>query len=200
MSLAQKIRDHVAQLPDGAVFSSRDLPVSGTGSTIDVILHRLSLDGMVRKLGYGLFDKPMKSDLLGVLDPDLKDIISAYARKLSQSFVLDPLNSANLLGFTTQVPAKLVYLTNGKTHKISVLGVDVYFVHKSPKTLLGSNTKAGMLLQALRYSDNIQDDSIKRIARFLTKDDLDTLQSLKSHTYRKVAYYINRINEIATIH
>ncbi|WP_010301945.1 DUF6088 family protein [Candidatus Odyssella thessalonicensis] len=201
MSVARQIKGIISQLPLGSVFCANDFADLGTLGNIDVIFHRLSSQGSIRKIGYGLYDRPRKSPILGDLKPNIDQIISAYARKMGQLFVLDPLNAANVLGITTQVPSKLVYLTDGKTHHINVCGIDIYFIHKSPKAIAGASKPIGIILQALRYIGSTRDDkTLQKIAARLTIQDLNDLQEIKNKTFRNIGPQIDRIQEIATLH
>lgn len=201
MSVAKLIKDVISRLPSGSIFSSIDFIDLGAQGNIDVIFHRLYTDGYIRKIGYGLYDLPKKSPILGNLNPNISQVISAYSKKMNQIFVQDPLNAANTLGVTTQVPSKLVYLTDGKTHHINICGIDIYFVHKSPKTIAGATKPIGVVLQALRYLGTAADDkNLKKIALQLNKQDIDDLKDIKGKTFRNIAPQIDRITEIATFH
>lgn len=202
MSSTKALQTRIAGESPGWVFCANDFADLGQRGNIDVVLHRLAKKGVIRRLGYGLYDLPIKSPLLGDLTPDLKDIIDAYARRLGQSFVLDPLNAANLLGVSAQVPAKVTYLTDGKTHGITICGLTIHFVHAAPKKIAGATTPMGIVIQALRYfgTKDIPDKVLARIAKRLSKADLKLLQDLKNKTLRNLISPINRILDIATVH
>ena len=140
--------------------------------------------------------------MLGDLTPDVQDIINAYSRRMNQLFVLDPQNSANALGVTTQVPAKLTFLTNGKSHIINICGLDIYLIHTSPKKMVGAMTPLGIIIQALRYfsPEGPAEDIMRSIANRLSKEDINSLLGLKNKLMRNLIPQINRIVKIATIH
>lgn len=202
MSISKGLQKIIADKNHGWVFCANDFDSLGSKVNIDVILHRLSQKGFIRRLGYGLYDKPRKSNLLGDLSPDIQDIINTYARKMNQKFVLDPQNSANALGLTTQVPAKLIYLTDGKSHTITICGLDIHFIHTSPKKLAGAMTPVGVVIQALRCFSpkGPSEDIIKLLAKRLTPNDLDSLVGIRSIVMRNLAPQIDRIAQIATIY
>lgn len=125
MSVAQKVKGRIDGVAAGSIFSSIDFVDIATQNNVDVIFHRLASSGMIRKLGYGLYDKPRKSSILGDLIPDLDQVIKVYSKKLGQNFISDQVNAANMFGLSTQVPSKLTCLTNGKTHSITICGIDM---------------------------------------------------------------------------
>jgi hypothetical protein len=202
MSIAKALQDQIFASPTGWVFCANDFDDLGSRGNIDVVLHRLAKQGIIRRLGYGLYDNPQTSPLLGTLTPDIKDIMHAYSRRMGQTFVLDPLNAANALGLSTQVPAQLTYLTDGKTHTITICGIDIHFVHAAPKKIAGATTPVGLLIQALRYfgAKGTPDKLLTLMANHISKSDLKVLKDLKSRTLRNLAPQIDRILEIATVH
>ena len=59
--------------------------------------------------------------------------------------------AANALGLTTQVPGRVVYLTNGTTRSRRFGNTIIQFKRASPRRLAGAGTPSGLVLQALRY-------------------------------------------------
>jgi hypothetical protein len=202
MSVSQSLQNKIASSSKGWVFSANDFVDIGTDINVDTILHRMAKNGIIRRLGYGLYDNPKTSDLLGPLSPTIQDIINAYARKLGQTFVLDPLNAANALGVTTQVPSKLTYLTDGKSRVINVCALDIHFVHAAPKVIAGAKSPVGIFIQALRYfgSRGAPDAVLQQLAGRIKKSDLGTLNSVKNNSLRIISSQIDRMTKLATIH
>ncbi len=202
MSTSKTLQNKIVSAPQGWVFCANDFKNIGTDLNIDTILHRLAKKGGIRRLGYGLYDKPIISDLLGPLSPSIQNIMNAYARKLGQVFILDPLNAANALGVTTQVPAKLTYLTDGKSCVLNICGVEIYLVHAAPKIIAGAKSPVGIFIQALRYfgPKGAPNDVLKTFATNIKKSDIRALKSLKTNIMRNLAAQIDRIAELATIH
>jgi len=58
--------------------------------------------------------------------------------------------AANLLGLSTQVPAKITYRTDGPNHEVPI-GRSIHFKHARPKAIAGLEGKFALLVQALRY-------------------------------------------------
>lgn len=205
MSANKIIKDKINKMPKGSVFSAHDFYKdcdSTSKGNIDIILHRLSKSNDIRKLGYGLYDVPIVSSLLGPLAPKINDIIDAYARKLNQIFVLDPTSSAHILGLTTQVPSKLVYLTNGRSHVMKICNFDIHFIHSVPKNILGGQTYAGLIFQSLRYIsvNNLSDNHLNLIFSLVSKSDIDQLDQIKNYAPKNIQIQVDRIKNFATIH
>jgi predicted transcriptional regulator of viral defense system len=203
ITLSSTIKSQILLHQQGWVFSAHDLTnIDVDRGTVDVVLHRLAKQGVIRRLGYGLYDIPHKSSILGDLSPDIDTIISAYSRRMGQVFVLDPLNAANALGLTTQVPVQLTYLTDGKSHNLNICSMRIRLIHASPKIIRGADSSVGIFIQALRYfgAKGAPDQVIDRIARRLSPDDLFNLCYIKNKVMRNLSSQIDRIEKSATIH
>lgn len=202
MVISKQLKDQIVKQNPGAVFCANDFSDLGSRGNVDVTLHRLAHSGVIRRLGYGLYDKPRTSPLLGDLSPDLADIIKAYGRRTGQTLTLDPLGAANALSLTTQVPAKTTFLTDGKSHTLRICSIDIQLIHASPKKLAGAGRSVGLIIQALRYFGNriIPDDALQALSKRLTDKDVKALSSLKNKTLLSLAPHIDRILKYASVY
>jgi hypothetical protein len=200
--ISKLINKRISRLSAGFVFCANDFFDLGSRGAIDITLHRLAKTGKIRRLGYGLYDKPIKSNLLGDITPSISSILDAYSRRTGQSLTPDPLTAANALSITTQVPAQLIYLTNGKSHMLHICGQNIKLIHASPKKLAGAGTPAGLIIQALRYYGNkdASDRDLKALAKRLTNKDIRALQALRHTTLMQVVPKIDRVISYAKVH
>lgn len=195
MSIANKLKGKINKLDAGSVFCANDFSALGPRGNIDIILHRLAKDGAIRKLGYGLYDLPKMSDLLGALSPDVNQIIQAYMRRTGHTIVMDPLNAANSLNLTQQVPSQLVFMTNGTSCDLDVCGLHIKLIHAAPKKIAGADTRVGVIIQALQYfgRSGAPRNALKKISRMLQRKDISTLKSLRDKTMKYLAPQIDWI-------
>lgn len=202
MSIAHALIKKIAKLPAGSVFCANDFCDLGSRGAIDVTLHRLTRSNDIRKLGFGLYDKPRKSELLGNLTPDVADILKAYSRRTGQTITMDPLGAANALNLTTQVPSQLTFLTDGKSHTMQICGLSIKLVHTSPKKLAGAGTSVANVVQALRYygAQDMPDKDLKALLKRLSDKDIRALQSLRGSTLQQISRKIDRIVTHASVH
>ena len=80
-----------------------------------VVLHRLIDKGIIRKIGYGIYDFPIQHPRLGTLSANPDAIARAVAVRAGDTIQPGGAQLANQLGFDTQVPAKPSYITSGST-------------------------------------------------------------------------------------
>ncbi|GJM06946.1 MAG: hypothetical protein DHS20C10_06800 [marine bacterium B5-7] len=179
-SITDNILTYIQQRGNGAVFTPRDFIHLGSRSAIDTALCRLSQLGKVRRLSRGLYDLPRQHPLLGTLSPSLDDVATAIARDTGNHIQITGARALHLLGLTTQVPAKLVYLTSGPSRRIQIGQSTLQLKHATTKNLVGAGTVAGTVLQALRYlgKNQLNDALITQLQKQLTAQDKDSLQTL----------------------
>ena len=97
-------------------FSARDFADLGSRPTVDSALHRLERKGSIRRVIRGIYDRPQFSEVLSTeLSPDLDQVAQALARKFGWRIQPSGAVAQNLLRLSTQVPARAVYLSDGRT-------------------------------------------------------------------------------------
>ena len=151
-TVQDSILDRIRHYGRGKVFIPKDFLDLGSRAAADQSLSRLVQSGDIQRLGRGLYHYPQLNPRLGIaVGPDLDEIAAALARQTGSRVVPSGATAANQLGLSTQVPAKPVYLSNGRTRQVKVGGVTIQIRHAPPKELpIGSRTSA-MVFQALRY-------------------------------------------------
>ena len=102
----------------GAHSWPRTSSIANRGS-IDMALSALLRDKIIRRIRRGLYDVPkMNPALGGILSPDIDQTARTIARRYRWTIVPEGAWAANLLGLSTQVPARIVYLSDGPTQKV----------------------------------------------------------------------------------
>lgn len=59
--------------------------------------------------------------------------------------------AANLLGLSTQVPSKIIYLTDGPNNVVPIGRRSIQFKHARPKAMAEPEGKIALVVQALRH-------------------------------------------------
>lgn len=174
------ILDSLGKFPPGAVFHAQDFLSFAPRNTVDQILLRLARRGDIQKAYLGLYYIPIIHPTFGLIPPDPDQVARSYAKKFGYHIQVNPAKAANLLGLSNQVPAQIVYLTDGPTKSISAAGVTIHFQHVCSKKLKGSGTKSGLIVQALYYfgQNNITDPIIQKIQLLLSDQDRADIQDL----------------------
>lgn len=177
--VAQRLRNRIIGKGRGYVFTPSDFLDLGARTAVDQALSRLSAQGTIRRLSQGLYDYPKSSSSLGLLSPSLDAIAEALARKDNHVLQVSPARAANMLGLTTQVPAKTVYFTDGPSRTRRIGRQTIQMKHASRKRLAGAGQLSGAVFQALRYvgRDGVDDQIIDKLRNALSpKDRKDLLK------------------------
>ena len=117
----QKTVSRIKDIEPGAVFVSDEIDFTDK-SILRVYLSRLVEEGLIIRLGAGVFCKPRQSDYLKtIVTPDIDEIASAIAN--AERARIFPVGEYSLykLGLSTQVPAIAVYGTDGSARVIRLL-------------------------------------------------------------------------------
>jgi Family of unknown function (DUF6088) len=144
-----------------------------------------------------LYDMPkVSASLGGELSPDIDEAARALARRFCWKIIPDGPWAANLLGLSTQVPAKIVYLSDGPNKKIPIGRRVIHFKHARPQALSGGEGKPALVVQALRHLglDGVDDRTKLSLKRVLS--DAERRQLLKA-TRHGVEWIYEVAKEIA---
>ncbi|MCL5279434.1 MAG: type IV toxin-antitoxin system AbiEi family antitoxin domain-containing protein [Planctomycetes bacterium] len=158
----------------GQSVPASDFSDLGSPLAIRKALSRLVRQGAIRRVRRGLYELPRMGKLLNqpvVASPD--ELVHAWARKNGLRVVPSGAYAANLLGLSTQVPAKLVYYTNGRTRTLKLGPYTVQLLNRGPKTMDVRGQVAPLVLQALRYlgSNGVTPEVIGRLRSVLSPKD-----------------------------
>lgn len=144
-------------------------------------LERLVKSKEIRRVARGIYDLPYRSNLTGKeMSPDVEQVVKAIADRDGIKVHPTGAQAANLLGLSEQVPAKVVYLTNGRRKEIKIDDTKIIFKPVGHKDMNLSGSLLGLIVQALKYfgKENITEDIIKKIER-LIKENPDEKMSDK---------------------
>src|SRR5882724_6732695 len=94
----------------GQTYISKDFLDFGSRAAVDQALSRLVRKGDLRRLSRGIYDYPKNNPKLGDLTASPDAVAKSLAKKTNSHLQVSGAQAANLLGLSTQVPARIVYL------------------------------------------------------------------------------------------
>jgi hypothetical protein len=161
-SMENKIKNRIIERGSGWCFTPMHFADLGSDASIRKALSQLQKQSFIRRLAQGLYDYPKKHDLLGIIPPDVNEVAKAIAEK--DSILIQPAgaHAANLVGFSTQVPGRIIFLTEGASKKVKIGNQEISFKKTTRKNMLSAGTKEGLLIQAMK---NLGKEHIDKIAR-----------------------------------
>ncbi len=178
LSIAQRMLYRIRAKGRGWVFSARHFLDFGGRKAVDLALHRLAKQATIRRLGRGIYDYPKTSPVLGMLSPSIDAVAKEIAGKNNSNLKITGSQAANALGLTTQVPAKIVFLTDGPSRQVKIGSQTIQLKHTSPRAMATANQGSGLVIEALKYvgKDNIDKSVIETIERALSDFDKKELR------------------------
>ena len=80
--------------------------------------------------------------------------------------------AANILGLSEQVPAKVVFLTDGSSRTVKIGATTIQLRRTTPKNMVMGGRLSGLLVQALRElgKDHITPERIEHLKRTIPLD------------------------------
>ena len=151
-SVADKVLTRIQGKGQGWAFTAKDFLDMGSRASVDQALSGICKQGRIRRVCRGIYDLPRPGKLIdGPMPADFDQVAHAIARSTGTRIHPSGAVAANLLGLSEQVPAKIVYLTDGLTRTVKIGVRTIALKRVRPKELL-SDEKSGMVVQALRSS------------------------------------------------
>lgn len=168
-SVQSIIMDSLSTTIAGKILFPADFRGKGSQAAIKMALSRAVRSGQVQRLAQGIYFVPVIDPVLGELTPSPEAVAEQLAER--EKVRIRPAGAFALhkLGLTTQVPTRLVYLTDGHPRKIKIGKAMVEFKATTPKKMALSGEISGLLILALEglELDKIDPGTEKRIIHLL---------------------------------
>ncbi len=149
--IEQSILSRIYGRGRGWAFTKTDFIVQFGEVNIHQALSTLTKAGTIRRVCRGVYDYPRYSELLGqTLSPDIDQVAQALARKFNWRIQPSGDAALNLLGLSTQMPGKWVYLSDGPTREYAIGAHTLAFRKSALKDAGFKNRESGLVVQALK--------------------------------------------------
>ena len=174
-SIEKQILESIKKCGRGKLVFSSDFVRFGEQKSISKALERMTDEGTLLRISRGVYYYPKidKKLGLGILYPTLETIAEGIAKRDKARIVPTGLYALNRLGFSTQIPMNIQYLTNGSNRKLTLYNdATIEFKHTAPKNLAFNSQLAMLLTFAFKSlgKDNITDDVLSHTKELLAKD------------------------------
>lgn len=175
----------------GKMFFIEQFQKLAENTAIRKALQRLTESGKIVRVAQGIYVIPRVSELVGTLIPRAEEVIKVIAKKDRARIIPTGVTALNLLGLSTQVPMKLVYLTDGAPRTIKIGKQTVKLIKASPKNLSCKGEISSLIIQALKTigKDKLTTVEIEKIFAHLQNEK----QSNIAHDMKLAPYWIHQI-------
>ena len=168
-SIDKKVINRIYGHRKGWVFTPTHFSELGSRDAVASALKRYRQSGLIRQLARGLYDYPRTDSELGMLTPSPDAVARALAGRDAVRLQPSGAYAANLLGLSTQIPMKIVYLTDGRSRTVQIGKKQIILKRTTPRNMATAGRISGLVIQALRHmgQKHVDEDVIARLDRRL---------------------------------
>ena len=179
----------------GWVFTPNHFKDLGSRDAVASALKRHKQSGLIRQLARGVYDYPKIDPELGLLEPSTDDIAQALAGRDATRLQPSGAYAANLLGLSTQVPTKIVYLTDGRPRTVQIGKRQITLNQTTPRNMATAGKISGLVIQALRHlgSRDVDAATIEAVKKRLSASDRKRLLADIRHAPAWIADIIRKV-------
>jgi len=162
---SQQILRRIKAKGRGWAFTPHDFADLGDPRAIGMALTRLTRSGKIRRINHGLYDVPHSHPILGQVGAATDSVIDAIGRKRNLRLLPSAATAANQLGLSTQVPARLVYHTDGAPTRVMLGNLQIDLRRNTGRMLALAGRSSGLVAQALRDvgKDHVNAGHLQRV-------------------------------------
>lgn len=157
----------------GSVWTPIHFSDLGERPAVAKALSRLVESERIERIGRGLYHYPQTHPILGRIAPSIDAIANALKGRDQVRLQPSGAYAANLLHLSEQVPARIVFLTDGPARKVEVGKLSIEFKQVAPRRVAAWDRATGLVIEALRElgAERITDGKIQRLSGTLNAKD-----------------------------
>ncbi|MCW0483146.1 DUF6088 family protein [Gaoshiqia sediminis] len=162
----------------GNVLFASDFKSLGSGDAVRQVLSRLCRENLIIRLSNGIYLYPKISKYVGIVYPSVEEIAKAIARKEKARLIPTGVFALNKLGLSTQVPMKVVFLTDGAPRIIKVgKRATIRFKKTVAKYLSFKGSISTLVIFALKEigKGNVTEPELKKISEALAYEATENI-------------------------
>jgi hypothetical protein len=184
---------------DGYAFSSIDFIGDFSRDSIDKALSTLVKKNKIRRVARGIYDYPEYSDFLKQeLSPNIEEVAKALARKFNWRIEISGESALNIMGLSTQVVGRYVYLSDGTNRTYNIKGTTLEFKKASLKNMGFKHDESKLIVQALKAlgKEHITKDVIEKIRKYI---EPKMYSNIRNDTQTTVIWIYDTIKQICRV-
>ena len=181
------------------VFTINDIIDLGSYDNLRKILERMTKSGILRRLIRGVYEIPKYNKTFNTIaPPSIDEIAKALARNFNWDIYPSGNYALNILGVSTQIPSKYIYISSGPNRKYEYEGNIIVFKHATLKETNSFSYITNIVIQAFKElgKDNITDDIIKLICQKFSSDEIKLICEEAKKTTIWIYQNILRLKEV----
>ena len=171
-SIEIQILEKIKKARGGSLFFVDNFASVAAAKSVNKALERLVKSGEFQRVASGIYVRPLKDKVLGIVLPGIDEIAVAIARRDKARIVPTGSYALYKLGLTNQVPLNVVYYTDASSRKIRIGKQTITFKKASSKNVSAIGDISKLAIQALRTigKDNATEEELIRIRELLKQE------------------------------
>ena len=176
-STHQQVLNTILQLEQGTIFFPEQFDSASSSESIRQSLSRICKEGTIIRLSKGVYLFPYIDKELGILFPSIERVAKAIAKRDKSRIQPTGLYALNKLGLSTQVPMKVVFLTDGITRKINIGKQTITFKQTAPKNFAFRGEITPLIVASLKEigKDRVTEQELQIIQKALMLESKEIL-------------------------
>ncbi len=172
VSIEELILRKIRKAKRGSLFFPEHFSDFGSAKTVGKALVRLMESGQLHRVATGIYVRPEKDRVLGIVLPGIEEIAEAIRKRDKARIVPTGSYALYKLGLTTQVPMNVVYYTDSTARKIKVGKQTITFKRASARNLSAIGEISRLAIQALKTigKDKVTEEELNKIRELLKQE------------------------------
>ncbi|WP_434328561.1 DUF6088 family protein [Mycoplasma capricolum subsp. capricolum] len=196
MSYASQIQDRIDSFRSGKVFISNDFLDIASNETIRRTLNKLVNENKIKRIMNGFYYNPEYNELIHEYEMfTVNELAFSIARKYNWEIAPFGIACLNILGLSTQVPAKMIYVSNGKNKTYKIQKREIEFKKVNNKEISNMSLKTKIVIQAIKEigKNELNQKDINKIQNQLSDTEKQNLLKEAKNTIAWIYEYIKKI-------
>ncbi len=172
-----QVENKIKNYSRGKIFFISDFVKYGSEVNIRKVLSRLEKEAVIERIAFGIYLKPKKDKVLGIIYPNLDEIARKIAKRDKARIVPTGAYALFLLGLTTQIPLNTIYLTDGSQRVVNIGKRSIKFKRTVPKTFAIKDDLLQLIVQSFKEigQKNLTEDFLLKLQQSVVKISKKTI-------------------------
>ena len=179
-STHSQIEKEILKNKKGKIIFSSNYANFGTDVAVRHTFSRLCKNGLLIRLSAGIYLYPEIDSEIGVIYPSIEKIAKEIAKQEKARIIPTGVFALNTLGLSTQVPMRVVFLTDGTPRMINIEGeASIKFKKLAPKFFSFKSKLMSLIVFSLREigENKATSEQLKRIKELLRNEKQELIKN-----------------------
>ncbi|PTD31769.1 DUF6088 family protein [Mycoplasma leachii] len=151
MSYLSQIQNRIDHFEPAKIFISQDFSDIASNETVRRTLNKLVEEDKIKRIINGFYYNPSYIELIHEYEPfEVEELAYSIARKYNWEIAPFGIACLNILGLSTQVPTRIIFVSSGKNKIYNIDGWIIEFKKVSNKEICNMSWTTKIVIQAIK--------------------------------------------------